>query len=34
VLHVIASVRGVDPEELAETIYENTRKVFFNDLNK
>ncbi|CAI2179498.1 12979_t:CDS:2 [Funneliformis geosporum] len=32
VLYIIASIRGVDPEELADTIYENTRKVFFNNL--
>jgi Tat protein secretion system quality control protein TatD with DNase activity len=34
VLHVVASIHGMNPEELAETVYENTRKVFFNNLDK
>ena len=29
VLEAICGVRGIDFEEAAETIYENTRKVFF-----
>ncbi|RUS34857.1 hypothetical protein BC938DRAFT_478140 [Jimgerdemannia flammicorona] len=33
VLHVMASVRGDDPEALAETVWKNTEKIFFpNDL--
>ncbi|KAG9291278.1 hypothetical protein G9A89_021780 [Geosiphon pyriformis] len=29
VLHVVSSVRGIDPQVIAERIYENTIKVFF-----
>ncbi|CAG8481215.1 14692_t:CDS:2 [Acaulospora morrowiae] len=31
VLYVLASIRGTNPETLAEKIYENTRKFFFNE---
>jgi Tat protein secretion system quality control protein TatD with DNase activity len=30
VLEIVSAIRGQDPRELAEIVYENTRKVFFS----
>jgi Tat protein secretion system quality control protein TatD with DNase activity len=29
VLHIVAAIRGVEPENLAEKVWDNTWKVFF-----